>query len=391
MRIRSLIIYFLSITLSNAILAQGINFFEGTWQEALKTAKEQDKIIFVDAYAVWCGPCKRMAKTVFPEKKVGDYFNSYFINVKMDMERGEGLEFRKKYPVTAFPTLFFIDQDGKIIMQVVGAKQVDDLILLGEQAVTKVDKSDIYAASYNNGDKSPELVYKYVQALNRSGKSSLKIVNEYLLTNPDFSIDQNLKFILEATTVADSKIFDLLLKYRQQIENVTSKEIVQNRILTACEGTVERAIEYQSLALLEEAKDKMKRYFPEKAVAFALEEDMHYFLAVNDMKGYLESCKKFAKKEAKGDAEELEGLALTILKNFSSKNEALILAEEFSKEATKSSDHYGFFLTYARVLDLMGKKKEALEAAKKSLELAHNENNSTKKMIEGIISKIQNT
>ena len=57
----------------------GIEFFKGTWEEALAEAKAQDKIIFMDAYAVWCGPCKRMAATVFTDKKVGKFYNENFI------------------------------------------------------------------------------------------------------------------------------------------------------------------------------------------------------------------------------------------------------------------------------------------------------------------------
>lgn len=39
-------------------LNQGIQFADLTWQDALKKAKKENKIIFVDIYATWCGPCK---------------------------------------------------------------------------------------------------------------------------------------------------------------------------------------------------------------------------------------------------------------------------------------------------------------------------------------------
>ena len=369
--------------------SQGIDFFEGTWEEAISQAKEEEKVIFVDAYAQWCGPCKRMAKTVFTDAEVGKFFNASFINVKMDMERGEGLKFRKKYPVSAFPTLFFIDGKGEVLLKVKGARQVDGFIELGKQALTKVDNSEEYAKVYNSGDRSPELVYKYVKALNNAGKPSLKVVNEYLRTKPDLASEINLKFILEATVVADSRIFDLLIEHRRQIEAVTSTEEVNERILSACERTVERAIEYQSEELLAEAKEKMKKHFPAKAATFALQEDMHFCLAMNEVEEYLSACKKYAKKEAKGDAKELEGMAVTIMQNFSKKPAAMSQAEDLAKEAARLGNHFGYYLTYAKILDLNGKKEDALKAARRSLEMAENEKESTKKMIIGIIGSIQ--
>ena len=52
-----------AVAISSSVYAGGIEFFHGTWKEALAKAKAEDKILFVDSYAQWCGPCKRMAKT----------------------------------------------------------------------------------------------------------------------------------------------------------------------------------------------------------------------------------------------------------------------------------------------------------------------------------------
>ena len=58
--------------------AQGIEFEHGTWAEALAKAQKEDKMIFVDGYAVWCGPCKMLAKNIFPQESVGKFFNENF-------------------------------------------------------------------------------------------------------------------------------------------------------------------------------------------------------------------------------------------------------------------------------------------------------------------------
>lgn len=122
-------------TTGNTPNEAGINFFQGTWAEALAAAKKQKKLIFVDAYAVWCGPCKYMSNNVFPDKAVGEFFNKNFINYKFDMEKGEGPEFARKYQVGAYPTLLFIDAAGEVTYRQMGARDVPGFIKLGEEAL----------------------------------------------------------------------------------------------------------------------------------------------------------------------------------------------------------------------------------------------------------------
>ena len=108
----------------NTSYAEGIEFFHGTWEEALEKSKTQDKPIFVDAYTTWCGPCKRMAKTVFTQEAVGAFYNDNFICMKIDMEKPEGRKFQQKYPVSAYPTLYYIDGNGETIFHTKGASLI---------------------------------------------------------------------------------------------------------------------------------------------------------------------------------------------------------------------------------------------------------------------------
>lgn len=110
----------------------GIQFMEASWREVLKKAKAEKKIIFLDAYASWCGPCKMLQKQVFTQKEVGNFYNSKFINVKMDMEKGEGPALSQVYPLEAYPTLLFIDGNGKVLKKFIGAPKAEELIALGK-------------------------------------------------------------------------------------------------------------------------------------------------------------------------------------------------------------------------------------------------------------------
>ena len=72
-----------------AVFAQeGVNFRSLSFDEALAQAKTEGKLVFVDCYTEWCGPCKNMTNNVFPRKAAGDYFNPRFVSVKYDMEIG---------------------------------------------------------------------------------------------------------------------------------------------------------------------------------------------------------------------------------------------------------------------------------------------------------------
>ena len=111
---------------------EGIRFVDTNWASVLQKAKAEKKIIFLDAYASWCGPCKLLQKNVFPRPDVGAYFNKNFINVKVDMERGEGPQLARMYPLEAYPTLFFITPEGKVIRKVVGFQTAERLIEIGK-------------------------------------------------------------------------------------------------------------------------------------------------------------------------------------------------------------------------------------------------------------------
>jgi thioredoxin-related protein len=383
---RILLLAFLTFFAALQAGAQGIEFFHGTWNEALEEAKKQGKPIFVDAYAEWCGPCKRMAATTFKNEEVGEYFNQHFINMKIDMEKGEGLTFRKKYPVSAFPTLFFIDDKGEVLHKAVGGQDVNGLLKLGEFATGKIDYSKEYAKLYEEGSREPELIYNYVKALNKSGKPSLAVSNEYLRSQEDLTTEFNLRFILEAVVEADSRIFGLLVKHQKQIGML---EGLQARIEFACKNTADKAAEFQYPDLLEEAKSKMKANYPEMADAFAAKADLNYYKTTNDAKNYVKACGAYDKEVAHGDPKELHKIAGDILAYFSSDEKCMKAAEKYAKEAAEKGKNFEFYLTYAEILNQNGKKKQAIGAAREALELAKAAGDPAERQIQNFIQQLE--
>lgn len=380
----------LTLAIATTTPAQGIEFFNGSWEEALAKAEAEDKLIFVDAYASWCGPCKRMSANVFPDQRVGEFYNKNFVSLKWDMEKDEhGIKFRKKFPVSAFPTLFYIDFTGELVQQVRGAQAVEQFITTGKQALAKVDRSELYVKDYEAGDRSAKLVYNYIKALNKAGKPSQLITNDYLRQHLDPTQDDHLKIVYEGTVEADSKAFELLIEHRDRIEKIVGKEAVQSRIISACKSTVDKAIEFNAPDLMEEAQKLAAKHNPEQADAFLYRSNMDYALSSYDAKLYLKSAKSYLKKIKPEDAETHARIATIIARTFDDDAKAMSEAEKIMETAAELSDSYEHYYSYAVLLNQNGKRQAALEAAQKSLQRAKAQGATAVRVVESFIRKME--
>lgn len=102
---------------------QGMTFKDGSLADGLKDAAKEKKMLFVDIYTTWCGPCKFMSANIFPSAEVGKVMNGNFVNMKIDAEKGEGVTVAKDYKVTAYPTMLILDSTGKELSRIVGSSR----------------------------------------------------------------------------------------------------------------------------------------------------------------------------------------------------------------------------------------------------------------------------
>ncbi|MBQ7774195.1 MAG: thioredoxin family protein [Bacteroidales bacterium] len=107
---------------------KGIIWEDGTLMQALNKAGKDKKLLFLDCYATWCGPCKYMATQVFTTKEAGDYFNSNFVNIKIDMEKGEGINLARELRLQGYPTFIIMNSNGKEIGRIVGGAPIGQFI-----------------------------------------------------------------------------------------------------------------------------------------------------------------------------------------------------------------------------------------------------------------------
>lgn len=114
---------------------KGVMFEETPLEDVLAKAGKAGKLVFVDTYTGWCAPCKMMDKKVFILKEVGDFFNKNFVNTKIDIEKGKGIELAKKFEIRAVPTYLFLDGEGNLIYRTSGYQEAEAFIEKIEQNV----------------------------------------------------------------------------------------------------------------------------------------------------------------------------------------------------------------------------------------------------------------
>lgn len=142
------------------------NFNEGkTFQQILAMAKAEGKPVFIDCYTEWCGPCKKMAKEVFPQKEAGDYFNSKFVCWKVDMEKGEGPEIAKKYDVAAYPTFLILNSDGSLRGNHVGSAPLERFIKTIDGLMNEEKGLPWYQQQFKDGNRDQNFLHEYIDLL----------------------------------------------------------------------------------------------------------------------------------------------------------------------------------------------------------------------------------
>lgn len=202
--------------------AQGIQFSSAGWGEAMQKAGTEQKMLFVDFYTTWCGPCKMMSNDIFTQEAAGEFFNSNFVNCKIDAEKGEGPALARQYGVTSYPTCVFIAPDGQLVCKFVGTRAVDKLIGEGEKALelfALLPKLAQYEKDYNSGRREKEFLADYYGIVKMAGNGGGAVLNDYLMSLSDgelFVEGRGTDFA--NISLLDAALFNRILGYMEAMD-----------------------------------------------------------------------------------------------------------------------------------------------------------------------------
>lgn len=358
------------LLICGALMAQGgIKFNEGQWNDLLAKAKAQNVLIFVDAYTTWCGPCKMMASNVFTQKDVGDFYNSKFINAKIDMEKGEGIELAQRYTVQAYPTFLWIDGEGKIAHRAVGYQEAEAFIDLGKVALDPEKRLGGLIARYEGGNRDPQFLYDLAMTrYNAMDGGHMAVAEEYLATQSDWNTPQNMELIYYIVDNPDSKLFDHMVQNRAAFEEQFGQDAIVDR--------VQQLIMQKAFANGNEGEsaltevDKMyAKVYPEQAPRLSANFRMSYYNMLGDVNNFAKSAVDYLDKYPSDDFNELNNVAWTFYEGVQDKN-MLKKALGWAQRSVDLNSQYFNNDTLAALYFKLGEKKKGKKAAKTAIDIA---------------------
>ncbi|CAM1339506.1 thioredoxin family protein [Tenacibaculum aestuarii] len=404
--------------LSNA--QQGINFESGSFEEAFQKAQKENKLLFVDGYAVWCKPCKKMDKTVFKEKEVGDFFNEHFISFKLNVEKGNGPQLKEKYAIEGLPGYVFIDNDDKVVYRTSHAMPTDEFLKEAQLAVdySKDPNSVGRLHELYTKDKNDEkLARNYLDNLlsQAKAKSYIDVLENYLTIQrnvPESSKEmvlllarhyEQIVYGGEADRIISSNIrTDEWKKYvRKDI-----REVYQKLPKKMVETTTEYAIQKQDTTILEltlknaeniglrvddEQRKRTYTYYYFKTgqgekYKPMVQDGINAFVASLDKEFLRKNYLKWLKDTAAGDPEALRIRPFSVRESNriyqSAKSFAPFVNTEKETEEVLNWITVAYYIRpssaesmndYADILYVIGKKEEAVKVKEEAYKAAQKE------------------
>ncbi|WP_312760937.1 thioredoxin fold domain-containing protein [Epilithonimonas sp.] len=365
---------------------QSIKFEDSDFATILAKAKAEKKLVFMDAYAAWCGPCKLMEKNVFTDKNVADYYNQNFINSHFDMEKGEGKTLAAKYGIRSYPTLLFLNGEGEIVGKELGYIKTEEFLELGK----KNNKPSLV----NTNLKDEFLKGKLDQA------GLLNFINLYASKDPALAKQASEKYFANKKdkTFSGEEV-NALLNFTQSVDDANYKVFVSNKAgITELlpENNYKQFDNYLKLMKLitSATDDKTKTIddakvlkegeglFPKDELTKSLNVyKLNYYAAHENFPAYEKTALEYYKNPDEFNANELLTAASTIGEK-SKDVKSLQAASRWAEKVVMSSENFDSTSILATLYDKLGKKEEAKMFAGMAANFAKEENRDAAKMIE---------
>lgn len=388
------LIYYFSVALcklsAQISASDKINFITGqTWAQIREKATAENKYIFLDAFTTWCIPCMRMNKEIFTQKKVGDFFNENFINVKvqMDITKNDNEETKRwyrdaraisnQYNIDSYPTYLFFNPQGELVQRSNGSTaSADEFINI---AASAKGTYFVQKLNFDKGNRDQEFLSALIKTAQLVNDRAFIpcVVNAYLSIQTNLLTEDNIKLIAIATKRITDPGFPVLLSHPNDIDKVLgsgfsrikSRTILFDEIalpylrkdatikdygggMVVYGGKLKDSVNWPALA------KELDLNYPKIAKSVVFIAKLHYYESFLDWNNFV---KTVSENEDNLDNNSLNEYARTIFHLCDDKYEikqAIKWCDELMKKNEKNPDYSS---TYANLLYKSGQTEKAIK------------------------------
>jgi thioredoxin-related protein len=378
-------------TLLKAQEEKGIKFEHGlTWEQIRAKAKAENKYIFLDAFTTWCGPCKAMAKDVFPLAEVGEFYNANFLNVKvqLDVTKNDDEEvkgwyktaetIKNKYKINVYPSYLFFDPSGELVHRISGGAPAKRFISWGKDALEPEKQYYSLKKLFDSGRKDPGflLALAYASQAAYDSEFSPAVIKEYLATQENIYTKDALK-LLERSTKKSSDIgFDIFRNHSEKADSVLGRgrsaslvrSIVMNEVVyrTMYPKGLKEAVDW---ILVEE---NLSTGYADISEELILEAKASHYQRFKNWPEFSKTVDAYiAKYSNRVSNGMLNNFAWAIFEHCEDKN-CVLAALEWSKKSLTGADSKKvmYMDTYANLLYKSGNKSEAIKVQEDAVRIS---------------------
>lgn len=123
-RLFLLLVLSLAVTVAEA----QVRWIEGSTDQVRELAVKANKLVFIDLYADWCGPCRMMEERVFKREEVGVYFDRHFVATKYNVDRPTGRALMQRYGRGSIPFYLILNTEGELLGTILGAYPAEEFL-----------------------------------------------------------------------------------------------------------------------------------------------------------------------------------------------------------------------------------------------------------------------
>lgn len=372
---------------------EGIAFRKGNFEQVLQESARSGKLVFIDCYTSWCGPCKWMEKNIFVNDTAADFYNARFVNYKIDMEKGEGPALRQRYHVQVFPTYLFLDSKGNLIHKATSRMELSEFIAEGRKALDPKASFSALEKAFNNGDRSHTLLLNYAVALQRTDRAKGDSVRALLvsgLTDADYATATGWEVIRQFAwdeNEGPGKYFtahqsDFAARYPSAEVQKVAERLTSSTLYAMIRRNDSTGF-FRRLAPWEQSSDPA---FHKKALLMKAD----FYLSTGKIPEYIAVTNEGLKGVLKTDDMQLSFLARRCEYQAKGNRDALRQAYRMAKQAVViNGDEYGNQSTLAKICQTLGYREEALQAAEKTYALSLKETSKIQGLAKKMLDEIK--